>query len=331
MARLMPMPRTRRAAVLAGTGLTAVDRIYVPNSDAPIEALGGSCGNVLVSLAALGHDVAPILSLGTDAHGDFLVDQLRQSGCRTEYVFRSSDYGSPVIVQHVDPRAGKHWFTSTCPETNRRFPRFIPIDERHLEEVRPALDSFAVFYTDRLSPAIVAAMEEAANRGALVFFEPAGRGEDALFSRALEVCSMVKLSGETAGLQIPAQDLPSSLVVVRTYGARGLTVSLEKSELSFAAVPAPRLVDSSGSGDMVTIGLLDRLLRSWERSGCWSPETIYEGIIAGQRLAAVNCAFAGARGAFLALGAAWVRQALDGALDRSSLECALSAEPYQGY
>jgi fructokinase len=332
MVRNKAIPNVRRrAATMAGTGLTVVDRIYASDLNAPIQALGGSCGNVLVSLAMLGHRVAPILSLGADAHGDFLFEELRKAGCRTDYVFRGSDRHSPVIVQYVDAPAGRHRFTSTCPETRRPFPPFSSIDEHDLDEVRHAFRTFTVFYVDRLSSAIVGAMEEAFIAGALVLFEPAGHDDNALVLRALQFCSILKLSDETAGSRFSVGDLNPSLVIIRTHGACGLTVSFKKSERFFRAVPAPRLVDSSGSGDMVTTGLLDRLLSSWHRGADWSIETIYEGVISGQRLAAINCAFAGARGAFLALGAACARRTLDAELDGPLLEHALSVGPYQGY
>jgi fructokinase len=317
------------ATTIAGTGLTVVDRIYASGRTRPVEALGGSCGNVLISLAMLGHRVAPILSLGMDAHGDFLVEELRRAGCRTEYVFRGPDRHSPVIVQYLDTAAGKHQFAFTCPETQRPVPRFTSIEKRHLAKIRPAIPSFAVFYADRLSAAIVGAMEEAFAAGAIVLFEPPGRGDNALFSRALQCCSILKLSDGTAGPQFATRDFNSSLVTVRTHGARGLSVSFQNSERFFPAVPAPRLIDSSGAGDMVTTGLLDRLLAACLYYKAWSIETIYEGILAGQRLAALNCAFAGARGAFLALGSAWARRTLD--VDLDEVEHVLSVEPYHGY
>src|SRR3546814_18023830 len=50
---------------VAGTGFTVLDRVYADGGFAG-EALGGSCGNVLVSLAMLHRHVAPLLALGLD-------------------------------------------------------------------------------------------------------------------------------------------------------------------------------------------------------------------------------------------------------------------------
>ena len=52
------------------------------------EALGGSCANVLVSLAMLDRHVAPVLRLGDDDEGDLLVNEFSDAGAVTEYISR---------------------------------------------------------------------------------------------------------------------------------------------------------------------------------------------------------------------------------------------------
>src|SRR5271168_650848 len=81
------------AATVAGTGLTAVDRIYAAGRAGPLEALGGSCGNVLVSLAMLGHSVTPLVTLGVDPQGDYLHAEFKRAGCNVDLVFRKYDRG----------------------------------------------------------------------------------------------------------------------------------------------------------------------------------------------------------------------------------------------
>src|ERR1700722_11806046 len=88
--------QSTRPAV-AGTGLTAVGRVYADDYDAPTEALGGSCGNVLLSLAMLGHPVFPVVNLGDDDYGRFLFDEFERAGCETRYVSRAHTGSSPVI------------------------------------------------------------------------------------------------------------------------------------------------------------------------------------------------------------------------------------------
>lgn len=117
---------------VAGTGLTAVDRIYADAHASPEEALGGSCGNVLLSLAMLGHPVFPVVNLGDDDHGRFLFDEFERAGCETRYVSIADTGSSPVIVQILDRASATHRFTSTCPHTSVHFPKWRSINHDHV-------------------------------------------------------------------------------------------------------------------------------------------------------------------------------------------------------
>jgi fructokinase len=121
------------------------------------------------------------------------------------------------------------------------------------------------------------------------------------------------------------------MVTIRTHGSFGLTASFEGVEKLFPSHPAPRLVDTCGSGDMVTIGLLDYLLTRWRERPRWSAADIHAGVEAGQRLAAINCAFAGARGIFHAVGARRLRSALDQGFSSDFRAYAIKFGPCAGY
>ena len=71
-----------------------------------------------------------------------------------------------------------------------------------------------------------------------------------------------------------------------------------------------RSKDICGSGDMVTVGLIDWLLTHYRGTRELVGQDLADGIVAGQRLAAENCAYAGARGLFKEHGADYVRRIL---------------------
>ncbi|MCX7318733.1 MAG: PfkB family carbohydrate kinase [Hyphomicrobiales bacterium] len=315
---------------IAGTGLAAVDRIYSSDLKRPIEALGGSCGNVLISLAMLGHAVAPMVAIGDDDQGQFLYDEFAKAGCETQYVFRGGGAGSPVIVEFVDTASATHRFTSTCPETSRSFPRWSSIDDQLVERARSTLDAASVFYTDRISSSILTAMKAAFEAGALVFFEPAS-ADGPLFMQALEFASVIKLADGTIGDRIEDREVRSGAVLIRTHGERGLTVSSGSSRRFFPSTAAPRLVDTCGAGDMVTTGLLDFILTRWTSDRRWSLDDVMEGVGIGQRLAALNCAFTGARGLFFAAGAGYVREILDRGVEGDCGSYVMTLGRYEGY
>jgi fructokinase len=64
---------------------------------------------------------------------------------------------------------------------------------------------------------------------------------------------------------------------------------------------------------MVSVGIIDWMLTN-HRRGTAQPslQDLLPGVVAGQRLAAINCAYAGARGLFRYHGADCARSILDG-------------------
>jgi fructokinase len=121
---------------VAGTGFTVLDRVYSPNVPT-FQALGGSCGNVLVSLAMLARSVAPVLSIGDDSVGNELVSEFEEAGAMTRFIFQRSDRASPVLAQQLDATSGQHIFSFICPETDEAYPRYQPIE---FEEARRATE-----------------------------------------------------------------------------------------------------------------------------------------------------------------------------------------------
>jgi fructokinase len=61
---------------------------------------------------------------------------------------------------------------------------------------------------------------------------------------------------------------------------------------------------------MVSVGVIDWMLTSGIQAKELSALSLVDGIIAGQRLAAENCAFAGARGLFKVCGSNYAREVL---------------------
>lgn len=294
---------------VAGTGFTVLDRIYTPGSSGVSEALGGSCGNVLISLAMLRRSVVPILSLGRDETGRRLVDEFSCVGADTRFIHRRPERRSPVLAQLVDPSIGAHSFAWRCPETRQEFPRFEPVDPEDVVEAGPVLDRCAVFYVDRVTEAVASAMERARDAGAIVFFEPSEEGAAEPFARAVAAASILKFSADRLGADIEPAGGAVSIV---THGNAGLEVTSGDERLWLRPFPAREVRDTCGSGDMVSIGLIHWLLaiRPDTRTGL-DLATVVPGIRAGQRLAAENCGYIGARGLFRQKGAEYARAILE--------------------
>ena len=220
---------------VAGTGFAVLDRVYAKRAKA-FEALGGSCGNVLISLAMLQRSVFPLLALGDDAVGNSLVDEFVRAGADTRYISRRHGMSSPVLAQWLDPDVGQHWFSFICPETEMDLPGYCAVDELEVEEAKPALSACAVFYTDRLNPSTFRAMQTAAESGSVIFFEPSGVEDGDLFDRAIDLCSIVKYSSDRVSDRLSALRLRAGTIAVVTYGVDGLEVR-QDGQRAWCAVP----------------------------------------------------------------------------------------------
>lgn len=299
---------------VVGTGFTVLDRVYSGACKTIAEELGGSCGNILISLATLRRNVAPVLSLGDDEVGTRLVMAFRHAGAETRYIRRGRNLRSPILAQHLDEVSGHHSFAFRCPETGLDLPRYTPIEEVDVERARSAIRKCSVFYTDRLSLAIVEAMELAARAGSLVFFEPSEITDERLFRRALTVTAVLKLSADRLDPPSSREGVSDTAIVITTHGEAGLEVRRGGERRWCISYPASHVRDTCGAGDMVSVGIIDRLLANgrYEAGSQISFREILEGVEAGQRLAAANCAFVGARGLFRERGPTYARSVLEG-------------------
>lgn len=294
---------------VVGTGFTVLDRLYA-DGDFTAEALGGSCGNVLVSLAMLQRQVAPVLALGLDDIGDQLFAEFEDAGANTRYIHRHPGRRSPVLRQELDTHSGEHSFSFTCRETFEEYPRYQPIGHEELQSATVALENCALFYTDRLSPSILDAMARAYQGGAIIYFEPSDF-DHALFDQALAITSVLKYSSDRLGPELDDKVAASAAIAIVTYGADGLELRHGRERIWSAACHAKQVTDTCGSGDMVSVGLIDWLLDSnAPRLSVLRIHDLMGGVVAGQRLAAENCAFAGARGVFQKRDVSYVRSIL---------------------
>ncbi|TGQ77348.1 MULTISPECIES: PfkB family carbohydrate kinase [unclassified Mesorhizobium] len=295
---------------VVGTGFTVLDRLYA-DGDLTAEALGGSCGNVLVSLAMLQRQVTPVLALGLDEIGEQLLAEFEIAGADTRYIHRHPGRRSPVLRQELDTRSGHHSFSFTCCDTFEEYPRYQPIGHEELQSAMVALENCTLFYTDRLSPAILDAMAQAYHGGAIIYFEPSDI-DHALFDEALAITSVLKYSSDRLGPELDDKVAASAAMAIVTYGADGLELRHGRERIWCAAYPAKQVTDTCGSGDMVSVGLIDWLLaRATPRLAALDIHDLMGGVVAGQRLAAENCAFAGARGVFRQRDVSYVRSILE--------------------
>lgn len=296
---------------ILGTGLVALDLVISADPERPIRSwAGGTCGNVLSILAYLGWDSYPITRLNHDAAATRVTADLSRWGVHLDFIHSGPTTSTPIIIQeNRRTTAGepKHKFTWACPRCGHWLPSFRPITRDVLDVVGPAVDDAAVFFLDRLSRAALTLAKRASDRGALVVFEPSGRSDPKMFAEAIDLAHIVKYADQRlsdAGGTMSKDT--ATLLEVQTLGSQGLRFRHKSHGIAsdweqLEAVAAPDLVDTCGSGDWCTAGLLARVARDGHAGFAGHTiESVSDALDYGQTLASWNCAFEGARGAMYA-------------------------------
>jgi fructokinase len=295
-----------------GTGLIALDLVMSASPETPVRAwAGGTCGNVLSILAYLGWDSYPIARMNGDPASERVKADMESWGVKLDFAGCEPTSHTPIIIQEI--RRGRdgaptHRFSWACPRCGQWLPGFKAVTRPAVDIVAPHLDQASLFFMDRLSRAALSLAERAVEAGAVIMFEPSGKSDPKLFAEALQLAHIVKYADQRlseAGGAMGAGT--ATLLEVQTMGAEGLRYRHRLSGkasgwMHLAAVSAPQYVDSCGSGDWCTAGLLSKLaggglagFRSHDAS------RLAEGLRYGQGLAAWNCAFEGARGGMYAV------------------------------
>lgn len=282
---------------IAGTGLFALDVVLRLDGSAASPSLGGSAGNVLAILGALGWSSTPVGVIGDDAAARTIVSDFERVGADVRHLRRSCKGSTPVVFQHqLESAEATHRFSFACPACGtRRRPWW---DEEHwLTDLGEALPAARVFYLDRPTRLGVKLAERYARQGTVVVFEPSAIGDDTdLFARALKTAGIVKYSDERLdGLGF---DLSPGTVEIQTRGAQGLRFRISRAQRSWSYLSAFRLPyvhDTAGAGDWCTAGLLFEMF-SQSSTSPKSEAMLARGLAFGQALSTLNCMTEGARG-----------------------------------
>lgn len=298
---------TNRHPQIFGTGLIALDLVISANPDLPVRSwTGGTCGNVLSILSYLGWDAYPIARLNGDPASKRIRVDMKRWGVHLDFVGCGPTTDTPIVIQQVlRARDGspKHRFSWSCPHCGNWLPGFRPVTTKAIERVIPRLSNASVFFMDRVSPAALLLAQQAAANGAVVVFEPSARSDEKLLRKAVEIAHIIKYSNQRF-VRIPGamESGSATLVEVQTLGEDGLRYRHRFSRTGsawkrLAAVAAPQLTDTCGSGDWCTAGLVSMVATGGQegliRAGASGLTT---ALGYGQTLAAWNCGFEGARG-----------------------------------
>ena len=297
---------------ILGTGLIALDLVMGMDAETPVQSwAGGTCGNVMAIMAYLGWDAYPIGRMNGDPASERVRSDFQRWNVHLDFANCAPSGHTPIIIQQI--RKGKdgsptHRFLWSCPHCGKRLPSYRAVTQDAVEQIIPSLASSSVFFLDRVSRAALTLAAEASASGALVVFEPSGKSDEKLFAEAMKLAHIVKYADQRLSDAGYAMDSSSvTMVEIQTLGANGLQYRHRLGGLisewsNVAAFRAPRLVDTCGSGDWCTSGILSKLAFGGQEGLLELGEAgLYDALVYGQALAAWNCGFEGARGGMYAI------------------------------
>ncbi len=307
------MRENKSKSSVYGAGLVALDLVIGADPGSPVKAwVGGTCGNILTILSSLGWDAYPITRLGVDPASKRIKEDLTRWGVHLDLSTWDSVSNVPIIVQeiyHCDEGAPKHRFTQECPNCGHDLPKYKPVPPEHVDRIAELMQEPKIFFVDRLSRSTIKLAHIASERGAVVVYEPSLKPTQDSVDEILNIAHIVKYSDERLSeFEIDTSGSSSILLEVQTLGARGLRYRYKgnSSKLRWTFVPgfdAPKLLDSCGSGDWCTAGVLSKLgVGGKQVFKELSLDSISEALSYGQALAAWNCGFEGARGGMYSEG-----------------------------
>jgi len=290
-----------------GTGLIALDLVISADPETPVRAwTGGTCGNVLSILAVLGWDAYPIARMNGDPASQRIRADMKKWGVLLKFASCKPTTDTPIIVQQIRrTRDGvtKHRFSWACPHCGSWLPGFTPVTAKAVERIATHLSGAKAFFMDRLSRSALLLAKQAADYGAVVVFEPSAKSDEKLLAEVLKIAHIVKYSDERFSRVPGAMGRGSAtLVEVQTFGANGLRYRHRLSRAASSwkrldAVPPARPADTCGSGDWCTAGLISKVAGGGlEGLLALGAEGLIEALSFGQKLAAWNVGFEGARG-----------------------------------
>ena len=275
--------------VCVGTGLVVLDAIYDARGAGPKFLAGGSCANVLTILSYLGWDSYPVARLGGDLEGRHVIADMRSWGVHTEFVQTESELATPRIIEQVAMGGREtHRFRFRCDHGNL-LPRRRPYTLRAAGEALARMPAAGVFYFDRAGPSVLKMALRMKAGGAVVFFEPHKPSGGAIFEKCLRAADIVKHCGDATGdPQVPLE--------IQTLGGDGLRYRTRGTGwVHMRAFPVHDLVDTAGSGDWLSAGLIHRMFGGGS-SRIPTRRGIESALMFGEALAAANCNFVGGRG-----------------------------------
>lgn len=261
-------------ALVDGERAVALHRSMAP----AFERSGGSAANTMAGLASLGSRVAFVGRVGADRLGAVFAADIRATG--VDFTSEAADGPTPTgrCLVAVTPDAERTMSTLLGAAADLS-PGDVDDDlvgdacltylEGYLVEQEQARDAFhrAAEIAHRAGRRVAVTLSDSfcVDRRRREFLTLVEAGADVVFANEDELRLLYATDDADEALSRAERHCP---LVVMTRGAAGSTVVDRGRRHDVAAVPVPRVVDTTGAGDLYAAGFLHGLARGWDVTTC---------------------------------------------------------------
>ena len=288
---------------IIGTGIFNLDIIVVREYPAwpslrpfiekeVLQEVGGTCGNVMCMLAAMGWVVQPVACLDNSPEGIKITEDLKKFGCDCRYVNNTSSGGTTLLrCTHKKDAGGNHKMSVRAGSPGgSRFPK------RHFLRARDEAPAFlealqetpTVFFFDDAAAGNRALAKGLKERGAMVYFEPS-RVSSSTDLEAVSLSDIIKFSDENIP-DVSFADVFTDKVFIQTMGPNGVRIKEGDGDwYVLKGVKNETVVDAEGAGDTFTSALINAIAEG---------KTVSEAAQEAMLMASKSVGFLGSKGMF---------------------------------
>lgn len=304
---------------VVGMGLVAVDHIFLNDSRREARYLGsaggGSVGNTLSFLGALGYKTGLIGAIGNDIQSEIIRQDLKNFGVYAGWLVQKGKAGqfrrSRQYFQIISERNHSHKFELECPSCKVATGRSVILNATDItKDMIEAARNCRIIHIDRANDASISLARVTLQAGGITSFDFSFDSFESTRSKAQELISIatiVKVNSSTFNnflkrnkietLDAFSQQFENIRLLVVTDGEKGVYgfirgEKMEIQQFKYPAINCLRLCDTAGAGDILIGAILAQILNGSSKLELGFEEQM---LAIAQGIASTKCCFYGAR------------------------------------
>ena len=302
-----------------GMGLVAIDHTFINEGPNKIQYIGsaggGSVGNSLSFLGALGFKTSIIGAIGNDKQSEIIKQDFKNFSVSTRLLVQKGKAGelkrSRQYFQIISGNKHTHSYVNECPECGYEINRNVVFTKNDItDEMISTAKNCKIIHIDRANDASISLALTTIHSGGLVSFDFSFDSFEKGQSKVqdlLAIAQIVKVTATTFNTFIKKNKMQSLeefsnkyvniRLLIITNGDQGLKGYIKGSkrdykQFEYPAIGCKSVYDTSGAGDTIVGAILAQLLNGSAKLEVGFEKQMLE---IAQGLASAKCCFYGAR------------------------------------